>query len=46
MDVDSLSATEVPDTQTTVSEREREETRHEDVTEPEELAQYKWREGA
>lgn len=46
MDADALSATEVPDTQSTVSEREHEQTPHDDVTEPEELAQFKWREGA
>lgn len=49
MDVDSLSATDVPDTQTTVSSRdpdEQENVTRESVTEPEEFAQYKWRQGA
>jgi hypothetical protein len=48
MEVDNLSATDIAETQTTVSSRDNEEQERleqEVVTEPEELAQYKWREG-
>jgi hypothetical protein len=48
MEVDNLSATDIAETQTTVSSRDHEEQERleqEVVTEPEELAQYKWREG-
>lgn len=48
MEVDNLSATDVAETQTTISSRDHEEQERleqEVITEPEELAQYKWREG-